>query len=139
MKRHSILEQVNLNCGHYFHCMTQNVFDRMNRIFRIYPSNNILFNPAILSQNCFFPFNDRHHNGYTISQTALAAAFIALSLTCPTRASAPAPAGWTLVWSDEFDGSRIDSAKWDFDFGNGFFSYDANQWIGGWGNGELEY
>jgi len=33
--------------------MTQKVFDRMNRIFRIYPSNIILFNPAILSQICY--------------------------------------------------------------------------------------
>lgn len=48
------------------------------------------------------------------------------------------PAGWKLVWCDEFDGREIDKAKWDFALGNGF--YDSNkQWIGGWGNGELEY
>ncbi|MFO0876248.1 MAG: glycoside hydrolase family 16 protein [Gemmataceae bacterium] len=49
------------------------------------------------------------------------------------------PAGWKLTWSDEFDGKEIDRAKWDFDLGNGFFSYDANQWISGWGNDELQY
>ena len=48
-------------------------------------------------------------------------------------------AGWTLVWSDEFDGDTIDRSKWDFDLGDGFFNYDANQWIGGWGNNELQY
>lgn len=53
--------------------------------------------------------------------------------------AADAPAGWTLVWSDEFDGERIDPAEWDFDLGDGFYNYDANQWIGGWGNDELEY
>ena len=49
------------------------------------------------------------------------------------------PAEWKLVWSDEFDGTQIDKTKWDFDLGNGFYSYDANTWIGGWGNGELQY
>lgn len=46
---------------------------------------------------------------------------------------------WKLVWSDEFDGKDIDKAKWDFDTGNGFYNYDANQWISGWGNDELQY
>jgi beta-glucanase (GH16 family) len=36
--------------------------------------------------------------------------------------------GWTLVWSDEFDGPQIDTTKWNFvDKGDGF------------GNNELEY
>ena len=42
-----------------------------------------------------------------------------------------AESGWTLVWSDEFngpDGSRPDPAKWKFDVGGS-----------GWGNEELEY
>jgi beta-glucanase (GH16 family) len=51
----------------------------------------------------------------------------------------PAPAGWQLVWSDEFEGDQIDRTKWDFDLGNGFYSYDAKQWISGWGNDELQY
>lgn len=46
---------------------------------------------------------------------------------------------WKLVWSDEFDGKEIDKSKWDFDLGNGFYNYDSNQWIAGWGNGELQY
>jgi beta-glucanase (GH16 family) len=48
-------------------------------------------------------------------------------------------ARWKLVWSDDFDGDHIDKAKWDFDIGNGFFDYDANQWVSGWGNNELQY
>ena len=41
----------------------------------------------------------------------------------------PHEAEWKLVWSDEFDGKEIDRAKWDFDTGNGFYSYDAKTWI----------
>ncbi len=54
-------------------------------------------------------------------------------------ASSASPSGWELAWSDEFDGDAIDRSKWDFDVGNGFYAYDANQWISGWGNGELQY
>lgn len=35
---------------------------------------------------------------------------------------------WQLVWSDEFDGSEIDTSKW---------TYDIGDW--GWGNNELQY
>src|SRR5262245_28435488 len=51
----------------------------------------------------------------------------------------PPPAGWKLVWHDDFDGKEIDKAKWDFDVGNGFYDYGAHQWIRGWGNDELQY
>lgn len=42
----------------------------------------------------------------------------------------PQPAGWTLTWSDEFDGpngSRPDESRWVYDLGGG-----------GWGNQELQ-
>lgn len=55
------------------------------------------------------------------------------------RAAEPDAPAWKLVWSDEFDGKEIDKTKWDFDLGNGFFNYDANTWISGWGNNELQY
>ncbi len=48
---------------------------------------------------------------------------------CTTPPVTP-PAGWTLSWSDEFngaDGSAPDSTKWGFDLGGN-----------GWGNNELE-
>lgn len=40
----------------------------------------------------------------------------------------PTPAGWTLVWSDEFTGPSIDSTKWE---------YEVNDHGGG--NNELQY
>lgn len=60
---------------------------------------------------------------------------------CGTPGASPAadPPGWKLTWQDEFDGDRIDPAKWGHDLGNGFYNYDAGQWIGGWGNDELQY
>ncbi|HEV2859913.1 MAG TPA: glycoside hydrolase family 16 protein [Pyrinomonadaceae bacterium] len=58
--------------------------------------------------------------------------FIALSLALVLPAgSARAQSGWTLAWSDEFNGpagAAVDSTKWGFDVGGG-----------GWGNKELEY
>lgn len=39
-----------------------------------------------------------------------------------------APEGWNLIWHDEFDGSKIDTANWTYDLG-----------AGGWGNGEAQY
>ena len=38
--------------------------------------------------------------------------------------------GWNLVWSDEFNGTALDTSVWSYDIGNG-------SW--GWGNGEVEY
>ena len=66
----------------------------------------------------------------------------AVALFCnglPLDGAEPSTSEWKLVWSDEFEGEKIDLSKWDFDLGNGFFNYDANMWISGWGNGELEY
>jgi beta-glucanase (GH16 family) len=68
---------------------------------------------------------------------------ILLSAVGAMPAGAPrnpdAPAGWKPVWADEFNGTAIDRSKWDFDLGNGFYDYDANRWISGWGNDELQY
>jgi beta-glucanase (GH16 family) len=46
----------------------------------------------------------------------------------PTSTPIPVPAGWKLVWNDEFDGSAINKSNWTYDLGGG-----------GWGNGEAEY
>lgn len=47
-----------------------------------------------------------------------------------TRSIAPIYDGYTLVWSDEFNGNMVNPANWDFDLGNG---------DNGWGNGELQH
>lgn len=56
-----------------------------------------------------------------------------------SESAEPPPEGWKLTWSDEFEGKEIDRTKWDFDIGNGFYNYEASQWIPGWGNDELQY
>src|SRR4029079_3191451 len=38
--------------------------------------------------------------------------------------------GMTLIWKDEFNGTSLDPAVWNYETGNG---------SGGWGNNELEY
>ncbi|HEX4610816.1 MAG TPA: glycoside hydrolase family 16 protein, partial [Urbifossiella sp.] len=70
--------------------------------------------------------------------SAVALGLLACLSPAPPAVAQPA-AEWKLTWADEFDGPAIDPAKWDFDLGNGFFNYDANQWISGWGNNELQY
>lgn len=46
---------------------------------------------------------------------------------------------WSLVWSDEFNGSEIDRSKWTFDIGNWIKDKDGNGITPGWGNNEKEY
>src|ERR1051325_8696342 len=60
------------------------------------------------------------------------------TVIAPTQ-NGQTPVGWKLVWSDEFEGREIDRTKWDFEVGNGYYNYDAGQWITGWGNNELQY
>ena len=43
------------------------------------------------------------------------------------------PPGWTLVWSDEFDGAALDTTKWEVQLGDG-----CDLGICGWGNGEFQ-
>ena len=63
----------------------------------------------------------------------LYALITSLAITAASQ-TAPAPSkteGWTLTWSDEFngpDGSAVDRSKWVFETGGN-----------GWGNQELEY
>ena len=45
----------------------------------------------------------------------------------------PASGGWELVWSDEFDGTALDAAKWNVQTGDG-----TAEGIPGWGNSELQ-
>jgi len=46
-----------------------------------------------------------------------------MTLTQKTEGTA-----WKVVWSDDFDGTELDTTKWTYDIGN---------W--GWGNNELQY
>lgn len=42
-----------------------------------------------------------------------------------------------IVWSDEFNGTALNTSNWTFDTGNGFES--GGNYVPGWGNNELEY
>ncbi|MFC4305060.1 RICIN domain-containing protein [Cohnella boryungensis] len=59
--------------------------------------------------------------------------YVILLVAALAAALFPAPkanAAYSLVWSDEFGGSSINSNNWVFDIGTG---------SGGWGNNELQY
>jgi beta-glucanase (GH16 family) len=47
--------------------------------------------------------------------------------------------GFTLVWSDEFDGTELDRSKWGFQIGvrDEYHGKLGNTWY--WGNNELQY
>ncbi len=72
-------------------------------------------------------------------RVGIIATFIAVAGASTFQANDKKPSEWKLIWADEFDAKEIDRSKWDFDLGNGFYNYDANTWIAGWGNGELQY
>ncbi len=62
---------------------------------------------------------------------ALFGIILLLGISAVAQAPSPAIPSWTLVWSDEFNGSNgsaVDSSKWVSETGGG-----------GWGNNELEY
>lgn len=46
------------------------------------------------------------------------------------------PGKGTLVWQDEFNGSSLDTSKWNYDYGAGG-QYNSNLW--GWGNNERQW
>ena len=66
-----------------------------------------------------------HHN--------LQARFLALAVVALVGLSVPALGSYSLVWSDEFNGTTLDTSNWNIDIGNGCPS------LCGWGNNELEY
>ena len=54
--------------------------------------------------------------------------YITLLLIIIVSITSTVPAGYQLVWSDEFDKNYIDTSKWEFDVGGD-----------GWGNNELQF
>lgn len=63
-------------------------------------------------------------------RVAVVASILCSNLLICSTTYASDPAGWSLTWSDEFNGSSgspVDSSKWSFDIGGN-----------GWGNNELQ-
>lgn len=72
--------------------------------------------------------------GKIIKTTAIAIMLMAVSSTITTictKASTQSDM-YKLVWSDEFNGSELDTSIWNYNYGNG-------DNVAGWGNNELEY
>ncbi|MCI8956036.1 MAG: glycoside hydrolase family 16 protein [Eubacterium sp.] len=64
------------------------------------------------------------------SVLALAMLTSGLIFTQSKSADVKAADEWNLVWSDEFEGTSLDTSVWNYEIGNG-------NW--GWGNGEKQY
>ena len=61
---------------------------------------------------------------------SLAVAVSGITIGETKTKSVKAANNWNLVWSDEFNGTSLDTSVWSYEIGNG-------DW--GWGNGEIEY
>lgn len=46
------------------------------------------------------------------------------------------PSGYSLAWSDEFDGTSLDESAWSYQIGNGMGDTGNGNW--GWGNNEQQ-
>jgi beta-glucanase (GH16 family) len=62
---------------------------------------------------------------------------IFLPAACSKAPSQTKDGMWSLVWNDEFNGFSINSDKWTYDLGNGF--YNQLEYIPGWGNDEKQF
>jgi beta-glucanase (GH16 family) len=62
-------------------------------------------------------------------------AILLLAYSVPSRAQCVGIQYCTLVWSDEFDGTEVDTAKWSFQRGDGTEVYLPS----GWGNNESQW
>ena len=51
----------------------------------------------------------------------------------------PSADGYTLLWSDEFEGSQLDMDKWSYELGNWKLDDSGNYITGGWGNNEQQF
>src|SRR5690349_17282472 len=65
---------------------------------------------------------------YVLVMIVLLAIMIGAVVPAASVSAKPAQQTWNLVWSDEFNGTSVNTSNWTFETGGG-----------GWGNNELEY
>jgi beta-glucanase (GH16 family) len=65
--------------------------------------------------------------------TVISIGFVTFAVIAGAVFPSPAQATFSLVWSDEFNGSSLDTNNWNIDIGDGCPS------LCGWGNNELQY
>ena len=71
----------------------------------------------------------RMHEQHRVAILIVVVLVLSSPLSLPAQDSSHSEAArWSLVWSDDFNGSRLDTSKWVYDMGGGK-----------WGNRELEY
>jgi beta-glucanase (GH16 family) len=78
----------------------------------------------------------RRPRAFTLAAVTAAAAVAAALTIAANAAVPPPPTGWTLAWSDDFNGaagSLPSSTNWQIDLGHGYPGGPAN-----WGTGEIQ-
>ncbi|MBR3645159.1 MAG: glycoside hydrolase family 16 protein, partial [Lachnospiraceae bacterium] len=67
----------------------------------------------------------------TMAVTSITAFPVAVATVATLNTEEVKAAGWTQVWSDEFNGNALDTGIWNYDIGGS----DGT----GWGNNELQF
>jgi beta-glucanase (GH16 family) len=81
------------------------------------------------------PFAQKIRSPASVLRPSAIFLILAAATVLPVRAQCDRIPYCELVWSDEFDGSALDTDRWEFQLGNGTsFGLPA-----GWGNNELQY
>lgn len=62
-----------------------------------------------------------------------------LTSAMPVTAEGGSTADYTLIWSDEFDGTSVNMDNWSYELGNWMFDENGNYITNGWGNNEQEF
>lgn len=106
----------------------------MENIYLRIASFRILY-PLGLPVNQFlsdYKFLDRLadgvYNGPMKTLFPLTALVLLFTLAAPPLAAQSPPEGYSLVWSDEFEGPVVDTSKWAFAVGGGGFGNNEMQW-----------
>ena len=111
---------------HFTQCTTTLI------ILLLLATNSISASTGDLDDNGFIDFDDLYllNQGWLTSYDMIDFAAMAQNWLEPVSIE-----GWTLVWSDEFNGTSLDTTNnWECMIGDG-----CSYGICGWGNSELEY
>lgn len=97
----------------------------------IYSNNNSY---DVTSLATFSGYNMNAANTYTVN-VSYNSVSTTYQITVKSQDDVTYPSGYTnLIWRDEFNGTAVDSSKWDYDYGDG-----SSIGVWRWGNNEAQW